>query len=185
MSRSEGDQTTAQTRSQKFKGQQHNKTREKQELFEADPIIYLEQGAARLQPSPDSLPALQYCGERCRTPLQSTSSRFCGSCWRLCCSATPCWWEHCCLLAGRRISWCSNDNSFPAPAVLGWPEAPGSTAQLVPHICSAHRMAPPSSCTNSPTPKMAARSFWLRGWCSLLRYRGYGRPGWGGGAPLG
>jgi len=41
MSRSEGDQTTAQTRSQKFKGQQHNKTREKQELFEADPIIYL------------------------------------------------------------------------------------------------------------------------------------------------
>lgn len=114
-------------------------------------LVFLctEQGAARLQPSPDSLPALRYCGERCRTPLQSTSSRFCGSCWRSCCSATPCWWEHCCLLAGRRISWCSNDNSFPAPAVLGWPEAPGSTAQLVPHICSAHRMAPPSSCTNS------------------------------------
>lgn len=114
-------------------------------------LVFLstEWGGARLQPSPDTLPAPRCCRERCRTPLPSTSSRCCGSCWRLCCSATLCWWERSCWLAGRRISWCSNDNLFPAPAVLGCPEAPGSTAQLVPHICSAHRMAAPSSCTNS------------------------------------
>lgn len=88
-------------------------------------------------------------GEPCRTPSPSISSRCWRSCWPSCCSVTPCWSGRCCSPAGRRTSWCLNESSSSAPAATGWPEATGSTVQLVLHVCSAHRIAVPSSCANS------------------------------------